>query len=99
MALYQHSAHCSIAMQWFLDENPEYWPFVPVRVADEEQERDDSAAANLPPPPINYRLSREQMIDIERFFDEKKYLKSPNLRLDLYRAAIVAIRKYHFYCR
>jgi hypothetical protein len=30
MALYQHTAHCSSAMQWFLDENPEYWPFVPI---------------------------------------------------------------------
>jgi hypothetical protein len=30
MALYKHSTHCSSAMQWFLDENPEYWPFVPI---------------------------------------------------------------------
>ena len=30
MALYQHSAHCPSALQWFLDENPEYWPFVPI---------------------------------------------------------------------
>lgn len=29
MKLYQHSAHCSTVIQWFLDENPEYWPFVP----------------------------------------------------------------------
>ena len=32
MTLYQHSAHCSSAIQWFLDENPEYWPFIPVRI-------------------------------------------------------------------
>lgn len=31
MTLYQHSAHCSSAMQWFLDENPEYWPFIPIK--------------------------------------------------------------------
>ena len=31
MALYQHSAHCSSALQWFLDENPEYWPFIPIK--------------------------------------------------------------------
>jgi hypothetical protein len=30
MALYQHSAHCPSAMQWFLDENPQYWPFIPI---------------------------------------------------------------------
>lgn len=29
MALYRHSTQCSFAMQWFLDENPEYWPFIP----------------------------------------------------------------------
>jgi hypothetical protein len=35
MVLYQHSAHCSSAMQWFLDENPDYWPFVPVEDNDD----------------------------------------------------------------
>ena len=29
MLLYRHSARCSVAMQWFLNCNPHYWPFVP----------------------------------------------------------------------
>jgi hypothetical protein len=30
MLLYRHSARCPIAMQWFLDGNPHFWPFVPM---------------------------------------------------------------------
>ena len=30
MLLYRHSARCSVAMQWFLDCNPQYWSFVPI---------------------------------------------------------------------
>jgi hypothetical protein len=57
-----------------------------------------STVANLPEPPVNYGFTREQTMEIERFFHEKRYLKSPNLRLDLYRATIVAIRNYQSYC-
>ena len=32
MRLYQHSARCSVAMQIFLDANPQYWRFVPMTV-------------------------------------------------------------------
>jgi hypothetical protein len=32
MKLYQHSAHCAIAMQIFLDANPQYWRFVPMTI-------------------------------------------------------------------
>jgi hypothetical protein len=32
MLLYQHSTHCPWALQWFLDENPEYWPFIPKKL-------------------------------------------------------------------
>jgi hypothetical protein len=44
MALYQHSAHCPSALQWFLDENPEYWPFIPIKNDqhnDEAEEREE----------------------------------------------------------
>ena len=34
MKLYQHSAHCSAAMQIFLDANPQYWRFVPMLIED-----------------------------------------------------------------
>ncbi|CAF1247490.1 unnamed protein product [Rotaria sordida] len=30
MKLYQHSARCPVAMQFFLDANPQYWRFVPM---------------------------------------------------------------------
>ena len=33
MLLYRHSARCFMAMQWFLDCNPHYWPFVPMTKA------------------------------------------------------------------
>lgn len=45
MLLYRHSARCSVAMQWFLDCNPHYWPFVPVR---KEQAQIDNEIYMLP---------------------------------------------------
>lgn len=30
MLLYRHSARCPAAMQWFLNCNPHFWPFVPL---------------------------------------------------------------------
>ena len=32
MLLYQHSARCPVAMQIFLDTNPQYWRFVPMTI-------------------------------------------------------------------
>jgi len=97
MALYQHSAHCPAAIQWFLDENPEYRIFVPFETNnDEYRSTIDSNmfkyAQDIPSPPINYQFTHEQKIEIDRFFHEEKYLNSPiNDHLDLYQAAIVAI--------
>ena len=34
MKLYQHSARCPVAMQIFLDANPQYWRFVPMTVTE-----------------------------------------------------------------
>ncbi|CAF1520413.1 unnamed protein product [Rotaria magnacalcarata] len=104
MKLYQHSVHCPSALQWFLDENPEYWSFVPQKLT-ESQEQDEEKdiltpmmdtnqftyANDVPLPPNNYRFSFEQKLEIDRFFHEKKYLNSPNLHLDLYQANIVAV--------
>jgi hypothetical protein len=41
MKLYQHSAHCPSALQWFLDENPEYWPFVPKKLSEAEEQDEE----------------------------------------------------------
>ncbi|CAF4750928.1 unnamed protein product, partial [Rotaria magnacalcarata] len=30
MRLYEHSAHCPVALQLFLDRNPNYWCFIPM---------------------------------------------------------------------
>ncbi|CAF4652768.1 unnamed protein product, partial [Rotaria sp. Silwood1] len=104
MKLYQHSANCPAAIQWFLDENPAYWPFVPIKISeaeefDEEREVAHSLedttqftyANDIPTPPSGYRFTFEQKMAIEQFFQERKYINSPNYRLDLYHAAIVAI--------
>lgn len=37
MRLYQHSTHCPIAMQIFLDANPQYWRFVPMPIEEAEK--------------------------------------------------------------
>lgn len=39
MHLYQHSPRCSIVMQHFLDNNPEYWCLVPM--SSEQARQDD----------------------------------------------------------
>ena len=41
MKLYRHSAHCPSAIQWFLDENPDYWPFVPQKMTEAEEQEED----------------------------------------------------------
>ncbi|CAF1623635.1 unnamed protein product [Rotaria sp. Silwood1] len=71
MKLYQHSANCPAAIQWFLDENPAYWPFVPIKISeaeefDEEREVAHSSledttqftyANDIPAPPSGYRFT------------------------------------------
>ncbi|CAF3934669.1 unnamed protein product, partial [Rotaria sordida] len=37
MKLYQHSTHCPVAMQIFLDANPQYWRFVPMTLKESER--------------------------------------------------------------
>ena len=99
MALYQHSTQCVHALQWFVDENPEYWPFIPTRNNAENLDKQSTEnvqfnyADDVPQPPANYHFTCEQMMDMENFFHEKKYLGSPNLHLDLYQAAIIAVCK------
>lgn len=38
MRLYQHTAHCSVALQIFLDRNPNYWCFIPRSLDEVEKE-------------------------------------------------------------
>lgn len=103
MKLYQHSARCPSALQWFLNENPDYWPFIPQKNTNEETIaiRCSSMNSNLfvyandvPTPPKNYHFTYEQKVEIDRFFSERLYLNTPNPHLDLYRAAIIAICEF-----
>lgn len=41
MKLYQHSARCPSALQWFLDENPDYWSFIPTKMTDSEEQEEE----------------------------------------------------------
>ena len=38
IALYQHVRQCSAGIQLFLDSNPNYWRFVPMSIAETDQE-------------------------------------------------------------
>ena len=53
-------------------------------------------ANDLPKPPEGYHFTVEQKIEIERFFRQKRYLSSPNLRLDLYHANYIVVCKCCF---
>ena len=37
--MYQHSARCSVALQAFLEYNPEYWCFVPTKTVEQQQQQ------------------------------------------------------------
>ncbi|CAF3318596.1 unnamed protein product [Rotaria sp. Silwood2] len=104
MKLYQHSAHCPSAIQWFLDENPDYWSFIPMKKTTTEEQQEEKElldstedtslltyANDISTPPSGYRFSLEQKMAIDRFFHEEKYVNSPNLHLDLYQATIIAV--------
>lgn len=107
MLLYQHLCRCSVAMQYFLDENPDYWLFIPQRMTDNEeqqQEREITSVvvdnnqyqyANDVPTPSNrnYHFTIQQKLAIEKFFQQKKYLYSINNHFDLYESQIIAVCK------
>ena len=46
MKLYQHSVRCPVAMQIFLDANPQYWRFVPMSM--EESKRPEQQTIQRP---------------------------------------------------
>ncbi|CAF2146780.1 unnamed protein product [Rotaria magnacalcarata] len=106
MKLYQHLCYCSVAMQHFLDENSDYWSFIPQRLTvyeEQEQEREIKFVdhhqyqfANDVPVPTNtnYHFTTEQKLNIEEFFQQKKYLTPSNSHFDFYQASIIAVCKY-----
>ena len=105
MLLYQHLCCCSVAMQYFLNENPDYWLFIPQHLTDNEEQQQEREitfvdnnlyqfANDIPMPSNrNYHFTIQQKLDIENFFQQKKYLYSPNNHFDLYEAQIIAVCK------
>jgi hypothetical protein len=47
MKLYQHSVRCPMAMQIFLDANPQYWRFIPMSMAESTQPNQTSMDPSL----------------------------------------------------
>ena len=42
MKLYQHSVRCPVAMQIFLDANPQYWRFIPMTLQESQRPEQQS---------------------------------------------------------
>lgn len=51
----------------------------------------------LPEPPSNCRYTRQQRQKIKAFLDEKLYRNSPNDKLDLYHASVIALCMWLFH--
>lgn len=124
MRLYQHSARCPIALRSFLDCNPEYWCFIPLRwdealgenttflrrnsvenslvayltdittVADSRVQR---CLDRVPLPPaayvFSYRQLQQQRLFYKKFTLSNNNNQVPYVPIDLYKAAIIAVRK------
>ncbi|CAF4087157.1 unnamed protein product [Rotaria magnacalcarata] len=104
MRLYQHSAHCSVAVQLFLEHNPVYWYFIPRPRKEVEQENDFYARIVLATglltgisfPPAERHFSSAQIQKQRLFFD--RLLLSlvdqlPYVETDLYKMKIIAVCK------
>ncbi|CAF2889417.1 unnamed protein product [Rotaria sp. Silwood2] len=104
MRLYQHSCRCSVAMQCFLDENPDYWSFIPQRISEYEEQQQEREiilvddhqyefASDIPVPSnINYHFNVQQKRNIEEFFQQKKKNLHPlNPHFHLHEAKIIAV--------
>lgn len=67
MKLYQHIARCPVAIQIFLDANPQYWSFIPMTL--EESERSEQKLIEHPilfdELDSNRRLKRETQLYVE----------------------------------
>ena len=96
MLLYRHSARCPVAMQWFLDYNPNFWPFVPMSqeqgVDTSSHLQTDSPLADLPPlPSSHYHFSADQRKEQLLAFEMSGHRLPFSVGLDLYNATIVAV--------
>ena len=108
--LYQHLTRCPVALQMFLDYNPEYWPFIPMRMKYAEEQNLSYMKSkrkvrktnsiqmlldNIPLPPFDYQFSKQQKNEQIQFFQYEHHQHLPNVRCDLCNATIIGI-KLHF---
>jgi len=124
MRLYQHSARCPVALRSFLDCNPIYWCFIPLRWHEAQDKniaylREASSNADpeltnmilmgvidnhkvadcldhVPLTPAAYAFSYEQRQKQRSFFEQflsSPIFELPYVELDLYKVAIIAVRK------
>ncbi|CAF3025410.1 unnamed protein product [Rotaria sp. Silwood2] len=97
MRLYQHSARCSIALRSFLDCNPIYWCFIPLLWEEALAENAVYYQGTIVPlPPAAYGFSYGQLQKQRLFFEHfvgSSIHQLPYVALDLYKMAIIAVRK------
>ena len=56
MKLYQHSVRCPVAMQIFLDTNPQYWRFLPMTLEESEKPEQQNILRPLLTDEIDWNL-------------------------------------------
>lgn len=101
MRLYEHLTHCRKALQLFLEHNPNYWCFIPMKMSDAQFDDLSYAAvstdesdfiSHVPKPPQGYLFSKRQRAEQYEFFQtfnpKQSHLYST---LDFYRMAIIAV--------
>lgn len=60
MKLYQHSVRCPVAMQIFLDANPQYWRFVPMTLEEAEKPEQQHIESGNFSEEINWNLRSKE---------------------------------------
>jgi len=64
MKLYQHSVRCPVAMQIFLDANPQYWRFVPMTEEESEQPEQKSIQRSILSNEFDWNLRSKEICRI-----------------------------------
>lgn len=60
MRLYQHSVRCPVAMQLFLDANPQYWRFVPMPLEESEMPEQKFVQPYIRPDEISWNIRAKE---------------------------------------
>ena len=60
MKLYQHSVRCPVAMQIFLDANPQYWRFVPMTLEEAQRPEQQTIQAGILADELDWHLRTKE---------------------------------------